>query len=188
MIRSVLDTNVLASGIVGFLNPRSIPGELLRLWRQDVFDLVLSDPIQEELERTLTTRYFKQHIHPEQVARVRQLLARYAIRVRITAQVQGVATHPEDDLILATAVSAKAQYLVTGDHGLQTTGRTKVLRSLQPVHSSKCLPANNWKASRSRSGPRSPSSSQAMVLSSQGTIRKIGRNSTRTWSKPWPRT
>jgi predicted nucleic acid-binding protein len=29
--------------------------------------------------------------------------------------VNGVATHPEDDLVLSTALSGKADYLVTGD-------------------------------------------------------------------------
>ncbi len=33
----------------------------------------------------------------------------------ITETVHNIATHIEDDLILATAVSAKADYLVTGD-------------------------------------------------------------------------
>jgi predicted nucleic acid-binding protein len=34
--------------------------------------------------------------------------------------VSGVATHPEDDLVLATAVSAGADYLVTGDIRFRT--------------------------------------------------------------------
>lgn len=38
----------------------------------------------------------------------------------LTATVNGVATHPEDDLVLAAAVSARADYLVTSD--------TKLLR------------------------------------------------------------
>ena len=36
----------------------------------------------------------------------------------ITTSVSGVATHPEDDLVLATAISGKADYLVTGDRQL----------------------------------------------------------------------
>jgi predicted nucleic acid-binding protein len=36
----------------------------------------------------------------------------------LTVTVEGVATHPEDDLVLATAVSGGAQFLVTGDHRL----------------------------------------------------------------------
>ena len=38
-----------------------------------------------------------------------------AVVTPIIVKVRGVATHPEDDLILATALSAKAAYLVTGD-------------------------------------------------------------------------
>ena len=37
----------------------------------------------------------------------------------LTAEVRGVATHSEDDLVLATAVSAKVDYLVSGDKTLQ---------------------------------------------------------------------
>ncbi|HEV2107585.1 MAG TPA: hypothetical protein VGR16_04930, partial [Thermomicrobiales bacterium] len=36
--------------------------------------------------------------------------------------VRGVAAHPEDDLVLAVAVSAAAAYLVTGDKQLQRIG------------------------------------------------------------------
>lgn len=35
---------------------------------------------------------------------------------------QGVATHPEDDLLLATALNGGVQSLVTGDHGLLWLG------------------------------------------------------------------
>jgi uncharacterized protein len=36
--------------------------------------------------------------------------------------VSGVASHPEDDLILATAASGAADYLVTGDRQLLALG------------------------------------------------------------------
>jgi predicted nucleic acid-binding protein len=32
--------------------------------------------------------------------------------------VLGIATHPEDDVVLATALSGNAQFLVTGDYKL----------------------------------------------------------------------
>ncbi|MBI4492031.1 MAG: hypothetical protein HY690_04490 [Chloroflexi bacterium] len=50
----------------------------------------------------------------------------------LTAVVQGVATHPEDDLVLATAVSAGADYLVTGDHHLQELGTYRDVTILSP--------------------------------------------------------
>ena len=50
----------------------------------------------------------------------------------ITVRVAGVATHPEDDLVLATAVSAGADYLVTGDRQLQKLGRHGSVTILSP--------------------------------------------------------
>jgi len=42
-------------------------------------------------------------------------VAQHATLYPITVTITGVATHPEDDLVLATALSAGADYLVTGD-------------------------------------------------------------------------
>lgn len=46
----------------------------------------------------------------------------------MTAAVSGVATHPEDDLVLATALSGGAQFVVTGDYKLV---RLKSLKSYE---------------------------------------------------------
>jgi hypothetical protein len=46
----VLDTHVLLSGLA---YPGSIPGRLIAAWRHGALDVVLSDPILEELGRTL---------------------------------------------------------------------------------------------------------------------------------------
>jgi predicted nucleic acid-binding protein len=50
----------------------------------------------------------------------------------IKTRVQGIATHPEDDVILATAVSTKADYLVTGGSKLQQVGTYKAVTILSP--------------------------------------------------------
>jgi predicted nucleic acid-binding protein len=46
--------------------------------------------------------------------------------------VTGVASHPEDDPILATAVSASADYLVTGDRQLQRLGSYRGVSIVSP--------------------------------------------------------
>ena len=51
--------------------------------------------------------------------RLRDLLEHETISRPVTVEVHGIATHPEDELVLATAVSAQADYLVTGDSQLQ---------------------------------------------------------------------
>ncbi|HEY8693173.1 MAG TPA: hypothetical protein VIR57_10575, partial [Chloroflexota bacterium] len=71
------------------------------------------------LARTLSRPYSRRRLSTEQVGAVLALLRSYASVTSITADVRGVATHPEDDRILATAVSGKADYLVTGDAQIQ---------------------------------------------------------------------
>ena len=44
------------------------------------------------------------------------------------ANVSGVASHPEDDLVLATAISGAAEYLVTGDRQLLALGTFRDIR------------------------------------------------------------
>ena len=120
MITAVLDTNVLASG---FVRANSTPGVLLALWSTSAYDLLISNVILKELNATFQQPYFRRYLSQELINANLLLLREEATVVPITVQVQGKATHPEDDLILATAVSAKADYLVTGD---------KKLRSVNP--------------------------------------------------------
>lgn len=119
MIRAVLDANVLASGFAGARNAHSIPGQLVGLWQRKAFELVVSKHIVSEVIRTLRDPYFRQHVSPAQSSRAAALLRFHATQTEITAMVEGVATHPEDDLVLATALSANVDYLVTGDLKLQ---------------------------------------------------------------------
>ena len=112
MISAVLDTNVLASGTVSAANA---PGQIIDAWHARKFELVTSTHIIGELSRTFQKPYFKNHLTNKAVTNFIDLLQNEAFVTPITVQVQGVSTHPEDDWIVATALSAKADYLVTGD-------------------------------------------------------------------------
>jgi hypothetical protein len=63
-----------------------------------------------ELERTFTHRYFRQRMTSRQVELSLALLRDQARLVPLIAEVHGVATHAEDDLVLASAVTADADY------------------------------------------------------------------------------
>lgn len=112
MISAVLDTNILASGTITASTP---PGQILDAWRNAQFSLISSEPILNELERTLRKPYFMQRLTAEGIVAFLDLMRNEAIISPITTYVSGVATHPGDDLVLATAISCKADYLVTGD-------------------------------------------------------------------------
>lgn len=118
MVSAVLDTNVLVSGIVGIERAESTPGAVLRTWARREFDLILSDHIVTEVVRTLEKPYFARRVQPGQIRLLQQLFVERARLVAPAEVAEGVATHPEDDLILATAVAGSADYLVTGDHQL----------------------------------------------------------------------
>ena len=115
MISAVLDTNVLASGTVSAANA---PGQILDAWHARKFELVTSTHIIGELSRTFQKPYFQKRLSSKATANFIDLLQNEAFVTPIIVKVQNVATHPEDDLTIATALSAKADYLVTGDQPL----------------------------------------------------------------------
>ena len=129
MTRVVLDTNALASGAIAF---QGTLASIIDAWRSGEFSLFVSPPILAELERTLEKSYFRQRLTIEQSSRFIVLLRRRATVSPITVPVQGVASHPEDDLVLATAISANADYLVTGDTQLQQLGQYEGVAILSP--------------------------------------------------------
>jgi len=137
MISAVLDANTITSGILGYRNPESIPGAILRLWRKGSFILVTSKHIRNEVKDVLHKSFFKKHLTIQEISRIQALLQFQAKQVVITEDVHKAATHFEDDLVLATAVSAKADYLVTGDGPLLR----KVGNSLKGV---KLVTPNNF--------------------------------------------
>lgn len=112
MISAVLDTNILASGTVSAFTP---PGQILNAWRDGQFTLVTSWHILDELEQTLQKPYFQSRLTKSDIVAFFDLLQNETIVTPITVNISGAATHPEDDLILAAAVSAQVDYLVTGD-------------------------------------------------------------------------
>lgn len=132
MIVAVLDTNVLASGILGIARPESTPGELLRRWRAKAFTLVVSEPILVELARTLANPYFSSRLSPADIAAALAQLQTDAQIQQLTVEVSGIASHPQDDEILATALSAQAEYLVTGDTPLRNRGIYEGTHLLSP--------------------------------------------------------
>lgn len=125
MTSAVLDANTIASGILGFRNQDSSPGRILQSWRKNMFTLVTSEYIRAEVKNVLRKPYFTKRLTPQEISRIQALLKFRTKQIKITKEIKGIATHPEDDLVLATAVCGKADYLVTGDdHFLQKVGNS----------------------------------------------------------------
>lgn len=127
MIRTVLDANTLASGAVA--KEGTTLAEIIDRWVNEEYAVVLSREILTELRHTFASPYFTARLSVKERTDYLTFVQKLALIIPITGHVSGIATHPEDDVILATAVSAQAQYLVSGDRNLQRLSRIKTLRS-----------------------------------------------------------
>ena len=131
MISAVLDANTLISALLVELG---ISRQILRAAYERRFACLCSAFIVTEVLRAFTRPRVqrKYAIRPDEIDQLRRFLESPSVTVEMTVEVQGVATHPEDDLILATAVSAGADYLVTGDRQLQALGTYRGVRIVSP--------------------------------------------------------
>ena len=95
---------------------------------------VSSTPIVTEVLRSFGRPRIrrKYRVEPGDIERLRRFLRSELVSVTITAQVSGIATHPEDDLVLATALSARAGYLVTYDRQLLKLGSYRGVQIVTP--------------------------------------------------------
>ena len=116
MARAVLDTSVLISA---FLTPPGTPGSLLAAALRGDFVLCLSPEIVGET-RTVLLREPKLQVRygyaPIDVEAFLAGMLRVAEMVAPLPTLAGaVPLDPKDDAIVATAVAARADFLVTGD-------------------------------------------------------------------------
>jgi uncharacterized protein len=118
VIRAVIGTNIFASGVVGLHRLESVPGEIVRCWYRQEFIVVASKPIVDEVRRTLANQYFLDRSSSKDREDAMETLLRDAEHAVLTSNIEGAASHPEDDFILATAVDGRADVLVTGDKQL----------------------------------------------------------------------
>jgi len=110
----------------------SAPAVFLRSCVLERFELLISDHLIAEVKRTLAKPFFLAHCDPDVRIATLEALRKVATQVTISATVVGIATHPEDDLVLATAVSANADYLVTGDKQLLRLGSIQGITIINP--------------------------------------------------------
>lgn len=129
MRRVTLDANVLAPSFTG---GRGASRRLIEHWEDDDDELVISEHLLAELRRAFQDPYYRTRVSSQQAERVLTLLRAQA---QFTAQfvpVVGVATHPEDDLVLSTALSGDASVLCTRDKQLLRLREYEAVAILSP--------------------------------------------------------
>jgi len=129
VIVAVFDTNVLASGAIAKTGPVA---SLIDAWQQRKVQVVISAHIWSELERTLSNTYFASRLDDTSRKAFLDVVRTTTTMITITVPIPDIAMTRGDNLVLATAESAGASYLVTGDVELQRFGRHQATAIVSP--------------------------------------------------------
>jgi putative PIN family toxin of toxin-antitoxin system len=127
MISAVFDTNLLISAFLSRDNPGGVSNELLRFVIASGIDLFLSADILDEMTRTLRANDRAQRRYGYTSAEIGQYRADLMTLATIvddpTPAPGAVPRDPDDDKIVACAVAASVQYIVSRDDDLLSLGR-----------------------------------------------------------------
>jgi uncharacterized protein len=112
VLRVVLDPGVLVSAV---LSRSGAPARIIDAWRDGEFDLIVSPRLLDELEDVLLRPQFGDYATPEQVRAYVDSLAVEGIAFDDPGNPPRVTRDPDHDYLLALAVAAGADFLVSGD-------------------------------------------------------------------------
>ena len=114
-MRLVLDTNVVASAVLW----DGVPRLLLQAGREKRVELFTSAALLAELTDILGRRKFEKKIAASTLT-VDQIVDRYAALAALVrpTSIPRLAPDPDDDVVIGTALAAKADLIATGDKPL----------------------------------------------------------------------
>lgn len=130
-MRAVLDTNVVVSALLW----GGTPDRLIQAAIDGALELATSPALVEELREvlarpSLASRLMQQRLRAEQAV---SLYARLATQVSPLAIEAIVAADPDDDHVLACAIAARAELVVSGDRHLIDLKTHRGIRILTPA-------------------------------------------------------
>ncbi len=133
-MKAVFDTNVL---IAAFLTEGICAKLLIRARRRD-FDMILCDGILQEFKRVLKKKFAAS---PHEMSEALIILSAAAQDILgQTDSIAPICRDPDDNLILACARDAVADYVVTGDEDLLVLKNYEGISILNPREFEKLFP------------------------------------------------
>lgn len=117
MRRVVIDTNVWVSAL---LNPRGYPAQILTALGATRFNLLISEPLLEELAEVLARPRIarKYGVTLADIEELVTLLRERGTEVAVTGSVR-LCRDPDDDVVLETALKGKADTMVSRDEDIK---------------------------------------------------------------------
>jgi putative PIN family toxin of toxin-antitoxin system len=125
-VRAVFDTNVL---IAAFLTEGLCSGLLIRA-RKQAFNLVLCDDIIREFEGILIKKF---KLTSTDISKISAIVSEAASEILHKLNpVPNICRDPNDNMMIACAIDATADYIVTGDEDLLILKKYKDVIILNP--------------------------------------------------------
>lgn len=117
MIRAVLDTNVLVSGLISPYGPSR---HIFTTWQEGRFELVTSLPCLEELDRVLhySRIQSKYQLAEDDIFAYILLISTPGDVVPVPQVSNRICDDAGDDKFIVAAIAAEAQFVVSGDSDL----------------------------------------------------------------------
>lgn len=127
-MRVVLDTNVVISA---FLNPGGIPAQLVELWRQERFEVVITEPILEEYIRVLQYPRIQTRLKLD-ISEVADDFREFSTLVEPGEPLKVIKDDPDDNKIVECAVAGGCEFIISGDIHLQSLKQYQGIQVLSP--------------------------------------------------------
>lgn len=124
MLKIVADTNIFISSLIRGGKPRQL---IFKIDGADV-KLVSSEPLLKELVTILARDKIRRYAGRRDVEGFLKYLGKRMTLVKIKSGFKVVKEDPKDDVVLNTAYSARADYIVSGDKHLTSLRRFKGIK------------------------------------------------------------
>lgn len=124
-LRIVADTNVLISSIFW----RGSSYKVMRYGFEGRYELILSTKIIEELIRKLEEKF---NLPEERIAKEIGILLYFCTIISPDIEISVVENDPSDNKVIEAALTANAQYIVSGDPHLKDIGKYERIKILDP--------------------------------------------------------
>ncbi len=126
-MRVVFDTGILIAALITRDTP---PDRIYQAWRKRRFELVTSEWQLEEFRRVSRYPKLRKYLQPIEAA---NLVNGLRLRAHVLDHLPDLelSPDPDDNPLLATAISGEAEYLVSGDKrdvlALKKVGKTRII-------------------------------------------------------------
>ncbi len=114
MLKIVIDTNLWIRALLG----GKITLPVLQAWQANQFELIISQPLLDELEQVCQRPRLKKHISPEHAQTLLEQMRWRGMMVELTT-IPPLCRDPKDHPVLATAIDGQADAIVSGDADLR---------------------------------------------------------------------